>query len=65
MKKLGRMVALILTFSLLLASSAFAATKASSQILKHSIDNALEVLLGEALAKTWANRYNKNTDIVL
>lgn len=34
MKKLGRMVALILTFSLLLASSAFAATKASSQILK-------------------------------
>ena len=38
MKKLGRMVALILTFSLLLASSAFAATKASSQILKHSID---------------------------
>ena len=32
------MVALILTFSLLLASSAFAATKASSQILKHSID---------------------------
>ena len=35
MKKLGRMVALILTFSLLLASSAFAATKASSQILKH------------------------------
>ena len=38
MKKLGRMVALILAFSLLLASSAFAATKASSQILKHSID---------------------------
>lgn len=36
MKKLGRMVALILTFSLLLASSAFAATKASSQILKHN-----------------------------
>ena len=30
-----------------------------------SSPNALEVLLGEALAKTWANRYNKNTDIVL
>ena len=30
-----------------------------------SSPNALEVLLGEALAKKWANRYNKNTDIVL
>ena len=30
-----------------------------------SSPHALEVLLGEALAKTWANRYNKNTDIVL
>ena len=30
-----------------------------------SSPNALEVLLGEALAKTWANRYNKNTVIVL
>ena len=30
-----------------------------------SSPNALEVMLGEALAKTWANRYNKNTVIVL
>ena len=30
-----------------------------------SSPNALEVLLGEALAKTWANRYNKNTDIIV
>lgn len=37
MKKFERMMALILTFSLLLAGSAFAAVRASGQILSQSI----------------------------
>lgn len=37
MKKFRRMMALILMFSLLLATSAFAATRASEQIRSHSI----------------------------
>lgn len=43
----------------------FAAIGTEGAALYASSPNALEVLLGEALAKTWANRYNKNTVIVL